>query len=75
MPNVLTTPIREAMRTGASFGFMPRRVQTELCVGAVDPNYAHIGTVAEQSPVAHAYARPGSTITLFEPTHSNPACV
>jgi hypothetical protein len=74
VPNVVTTPIRDAMRTIASFGFVPRRVQTELCIGAVDPNYPRVGTVAEQNPAAHAYARPGSTVTLFEPTRSNPAC-
>jgi len=75
VPNVVRSLIHEAMRTIATFGFVPRRVQTELCIGAVDPNYPHIGTVAKQSPAALGYARPGSTITLFEPTHSNPACV
>ncbi len=73
VPDVVKAPIGEAMRTIASFGFVPRRIQTEICIGAY-LYYPQIGTVAKQSPAALAYARPGSTITLFEPTRSNPAC-
>ena len=65
VPDVVKSPIQEAMRTIASFGFVPRRIRTELCVGPVDPNYPRIGTVAQQSPAALSYARPGSTVTLF----------
>jgi hypothetical protein len=75
VPDVVAHPISAAMRIIASAGFAPRRIQTELCERPVMPSYPNIGSVAEERPAASAYAKRGSTITLFEPTRSNPVCV
>jgi hypothetical protein len=74
VPNVVSKPMGVAMHAVVLSGFVPRRVPTELCVGPVSYRYPHLHTVAEQRPGAHTYAKRGSTITLLEPTRSNPTC-
>jgi hypothetical protein len=75
VPDVVKMPIRTAMRTIRSWGLVPRRVATELCIGAVFPSAPRIGAVAQQRPAAFTFVEPGSTVTLFDPTRSNPRCV
>lgn len=75
VPDVVKMPISTAIRTIRSFGLVPRRVATELCLGAVLPSVPRIGAVAEQRPAAFTFVKAGSVITLFEPTRSNPRCV
>ncbi len=75
VPDVVRMPISKAMRTIRSFGLVPRRVATELCLGPVLPSVPRIGAVAEQGPAAFTFVEPGSVITLLESTRSNPRCV